>query len=268
VGPGDAQREVVRFAAGVREEDHLQRRREGLPETFRIVGELAIEVAGVRVEEGGLAGDGVRDRRMLLNANRTDKEESVMENKLHREPATFETVWASLQELSESQKETDRQMKETDRQMKETDRRLKKLDQLFTSQWGALIESLVEGDLVNLLQSRNIPVQRIHPRPYGRRNGEHFEFDILAVNGEQVVVVEVKTTLRPEDVNHFLRKLARFTVYEPEYSGKTVYGAVAYLKASEAATVHAERQGLFVIRATGDSASIVNDEQFQPRAFG
>ena len=102
----------------------------------------------------------------------------------------------------------------------------------------------------------------------GRRNGEHFEFDILAVNGEQVVVVEVKTTLRPEDVNHFLRKLARFTVYEPEYNGKTIYGAVAYLKASESAPVHAERQGLFVIRATGSSASIINDEQFQPRAFG
>ena len=28
------------------------------------------------------------------------------------------------------------------------------------------------------------------------------DFDILAVNGEQVVVVEVKTTLRPEDVDH------------------------------------------------------------------
>ena len=184
-----------------------------------------------------------------------------MENKSHREPATFETVWASLQELSESQKETDRLMQETDR-------RLKKLDQLFTSQWGALIESLVEGDLVNLLQGWNIPVRHTHSHSHGRRNGEHFEFDILAVNGEQVVVVEVKTTLRPEDVNHFLRKLARFTVYEPEYHGKTIYGAVAYLKASETAPVHAERQGLFVIRATGSSASIVNDEQFQPRAFG
>ncbi|MDE0158111.1 MAG: hypothetical protein OXS28_21230 [Gammaproteobacteria bacterium] len=37
---------------------------------------------------------------------------------------------------------------------------------------------------------------------------------------------------------------------------------------SETAPLHAERQGLFVIRATGNSASIVNAEQFQPRAFG
>ena len=184
-----------------------------------------------------------------------------MENKSHREPATFETVWASLQELSEAQKETDRQMQETDR-------RMNKMRGMFDNRWGMLVESLVEGDLVNLLQSWNIPVRHTHSHSHGRRNGEHFEFDILAVNGEQVVVVEVKTTLRPEDVNHFLGKLARFTVYEPEYHGKTIYGAVAYLKASESAPVHAERQGLFVIRATGNSASIVNDEQFQPRAFG
>ena len=194
-----------------------------------------------------------------------------MENKSHREPATFETVWASLQELSEAQKETDRQMQETDRLIKEiarkADRRMNKMRGMFDNRWGMLVESLVEGDLVNLLQSRNIPVRHTHSHSHGRRNGEHFEFDILAVNGEQVVVVEVKTTLRPEDVNHFLRKLVKFTYYEPEYNGKTIYGAVAYLKTSESAPVHAERQGLFVIRATGDSASIVNDEQFQPRAF-
>lgn len=177
-----------------------------------------------------------------------------MENNLSRQPATFEEIRATLDEVSKSHKEAAK--------------RMKKLEGLFTTRWGALIESLVEGDLVNLLQNRNIPVRHTHSHSHGRRNGEHFEFDILAVNGEQVVVVEVKTTLRPEDVNHFLGKLARFTVYEPEYHGKTIYGAVAYLKASESAPVHAERQGLFVIRATGSSASIVNDEQFQPRAFG
>lgn len=202
-----------------------------------------------------------------------------MENKSHREPATFETVWASLQELAEAQKETERQMKETerlikeiarkaDRRGKEADRRMNKMQGLFDNRWGMLVESLVEGDLVPLLQGRNIPVQRIHPRPYGQRNGEDYEFDILAANGEQVVVVEVKTSLRPEDVRHFLRKLAKFTYYEPEYKGKTIYGAMAYLKTSKTAPTRAERQGLFVIRATGDSASIVNDEQFQPRAFG
>ena len=198
-----------------------------------------------------------------------------MENHLHNEPASFEEIRAILKDVSEMQRENERErektekmFKETDRQMKETDRRLKKLDELFTNQWGALIESLVEGDLVSLLKERNIAVNHtLAPWP-GQHNGERFEFDIVAMNGEEVVVVEVKTRLRPRDVPHFLKKLDKFTAYVPHFEDKKIYGAVAFLKAHESVQTHAARQGLFVIRATGNSASIVNEETFEPRVFG
>ncbi len=212
-----------------------------------------------------------------------------MENELHHQPATPEKIWATLDRIAESQKElresqkdfdkkmkklrkrmreTDRQMKETDRRMKETDRRMKETDRRFNSQWGKLMESLVEGDLVKLLQGWGITVKSTYTQSHGRRNGEHYEFDILAINGEEVVVVEVKTTLRSEDVNHFLAKLDRFRVYEPHFTDLRVYGAVAYLKTAPSVVRQAERRGLFVIRATGSSASIVNEEGFVPRVFG
>ena len=89
----------------------------------------------------------------------------------------------------------------------------------------------------------------------------------MAGNGDEVVVTEVKTTLRSEDVAQFLDKLRRFTVYEPRYRGERIYGAVAYLKADGAVTKYAERQGLYVIRATGDSARIVNARDFKPVVF-
>ena len=208
-----------------------------------------------------------------------------MDNELHRNPATPEEIWAILRSVSEKQekssekfdkliaeadrrqKEIDRQLEETWRQMQDTDRRLKKTDELFNSQWGKLVESLVEGDLVALLQAQGIEVESTHPRVSGRRNGEHYEFDILAINGEEVVVVEVKTTLRSEDVTHFLGKLARFTEYEPVWKGKNIFGAVAYLKTDASVQAYAERQGLFVIRATGNSASIINRTDFRPRVF-
>ena len=222
-----------------------------------------------------------------------------MENELHRKPATPEEVWSFLrtssekaaretEELREQMKETgrlmketdrlmketdrqmqdtDRRMKETDRQMQETDRRLKKLDRLFNSQWSKLMESLVEGDLVGLLQAQGIAVERTCTNVKGGRDGRHYEFDILAVNGEEVVVVEVKTTLRAEDVTEFMGKLDKFTDYERVYKGKQVLGAVAYLKADSSVREHAERQGLYVIRATGSSASIINEPGFRPRVF-
>lgn len=155
----------------------------------------------------------------------------------------------------------------TDRQIAETGRQLKKTESYFTSQWGKLMESLVDGDLVPLLNGRGIAVEHTHQRREGRRNGEHFEFDIVAVNRRDVVVVEVKTTLRSEDVTRFLSKLSKFTDFAREYRGKRILGAVAYLKSDSAVTTYAERKGLFVIRATGSSACIVNAEDFEPRSF-
>ena len=172
-----------------------------------------------------------------------------------------------MQETDRRMQETDRRMQETDRQMRETDRRLKRAEDLFTTQWGKLMQSLVRGDLVRLLDGRGIGVRSLAHQTLARRGGESYEVDIVAVNGEEIVVVEVKTTLRPEDVRWFRSKLGRFKEWWPEYRDRKVYGAMAYLQAADGVARHAERQGFFVIRATGDSASIVNAEDFEPRVF-
>ena len=211
----------------------------------------------------------------------------------HRDPATPEEIWNILREAAEIRKETDqvlkrlgqetdrrtqetdrrmqetdRRMQATDRQMQETDLRLRKLDELCNGQWGKLMESLVEGDLVKLLNQRGIAVD--HTMTNAKKNyGERrWEFDILAVNGEEVVVVEVKTTLKVDDVDYFLERLQDFPELMPEFADRRTYGALAYLKTDGSVTVHAGRQGLYVIRATGSSASITNAEGFAPRAFG
>ena len=215
----------------------------------------------------------------------------------HREPATPEEIWNILREVAESQKETDRRfqetrqllqeqgretdrcMQETDRRMQETrqllqrqaraaDRRIDKLEDLFNGQWGKLMESLVEGDLVNLLNQRDIAVDHTLSNPRKNYGERRWEFDVLAVNGGEVVVVEVKTTLKVADVDYFVERLHDFPELMPEYADRRVYGAVAYLKSHESVTVHAGRQGLFVIRATGSSASITNAAGFTPRTFG
>lgn len=69
-------------------------------------------------------------------------------------------------------------------------------------------------------------------------------------------------------MTRFLAKPSKFTDFAREYRGKRILGAVAYLKSDGDVTTYAERKGLFVIRATGSSASIVNAEDFEPRSFG
>ena len=148
-----------------------------------------------------------------------------------------------------------------------SDKRIKYLDNLFTSQWGKLVESLVEGDLIKLLNQQGIPVHDVCSRRHGQKNGQNYEFDLIARNGVEVVVVEVKTTLRPDDVKHFMKKLNLLKTWMPEYQENTVYGAMAWLQEHAGASVMAEKYGLFNIRATGDSASILNAQGFQPRQF-
>ncbi|MCA1915735.1 hypothetical protein [Methanospirillum hungatei] len=149
----------------------------------------------------------------------------------------------------------------------ETDKKLNKLERLFTSQWGKLIESLVDGDIIRILNQRGIAVTDIIKRRSGKRDGVDYEFDIIAINGTDIVIVEVKTTLRPEDVRDFIKKLKMAKIWMPEYSDKRVYGAVAFLTEDTGTASMAEKKGLFVMRATGDSASIINSDTFIPKPW-
>ena len=173
--------------------------------------------------------------------------------------------------LTEKFQETDRilteKFQETDNKFKETDKKLNKLEQLFTSQWGKLVESLVEGDVIKILNERGIEVTDTLRRRTGRRDGIDYEFDIIAINGTDIVIIEVKTTLRPGDVRDFLKKLKQAKNWMPEYSDKNIYGAMAFISEDAGTAAMAEKKGLFVIRATGDSASIINQENFQPKIW-
>jgi hypothetical protein len=175
----------------------------------------------------------------------------------YNKPLDFEQVWQMFQE-------TDRILSE---KFQETDRKIRELDRLFTSQWGKLVESLVEGDLIKLLNTKNISVERTTQRVRGNRDGQNYEFDIIAINGDEIVIVEVKTTLRPADINDFNEKLWKAKTYLPEYSGKAIYGAMAFITAEGSSDRMAEKQGFFIIRATGNSSSIINQDDFKPKAF-
>jgi Holliday junction resolvase-like predicted endonuclease len=203
-----------------------------------------------------------KKNKVTYSINETSKCNEINEPsiELYGPPYTFDKVWQMF-------KETDKMFKETDKMFKETDKKLNKLENLFTGQWGKLIESLVSGDLINLLAQRGIQVQRLNERSRFRYNNTEGEFDIIAVNGNEVVIVEVKTTLRTEDVKHFLENLKLFREIFHEYKDKKVYGAIAYLKAESRSDLYSQRHGLFAIRATGNSASIVNSDDFKPAEF-
>ena len=182
-------------------------------------------------------------------------------------------IWEMFRETDARFKETDLKFKETDRRLdrrfQETDKRIKDLAGLFTGQWGKLIESLAESGLLEQLQSRGIKVTGLSRRITNRKNGHHIELDFLFTNDREVVLGEVKTTLKSNDVRAFIKKLGDFLYFYPNYNGYKVYGAMIGLSMEEESAKYAYRQGLFVFKVGGEGMlQLLNDDKFMPKDFG
>jgi hypothetical protein len=171
--------------------------------------------------------------------------------------------------FAETGRRLDRRFEETDIRFKETDKKIKELASLFSGQWGKLIEALVKPSALKLFQERGVKVTETYQHLESFRNGSQMEIDILLVNDNEAVVIEVKTTLKVEDVREFMNDLARFTFFFPRYKGLKLYGGVAGIQIEEDADKFAYRNGLFVLAGTGEGMiRILNNPDFQPKNFG
>ena len=177
-----------------------------------------------------------------------------------------------IKETGLQMKETDRKMQETDRMIKEnkeglketrtllddiarqSDKRIKELDNLFSTQWGKLIESLSTPAALKLFKDLDIGINRVYS---GERkikdNGiDKIELDIVLCNTTVAIVVEVKTTFRKSDVSEFLKKMKTVKKYFPEFADKQLYAATAAIKYNDSSDVIAQKRGMFVIHTSGD----------------
>ena len=158
--------------------------------------------------------------------------------------------------------EEEKRRKDIDREIQIAKKRLAMME----DHWGKFVESLVSGGLIKLLNKINIPVNDVMCRREKIWQGKQYEFDLIAQNGMEEVVGEVKTTLRYKDIEHFEKKLKMYKkIFGKE--DKIVYGAIAFINVNENSDKAAMKKGFIVIKATGDSASILNKEGFKPKAF-
>ena len=141
---------------------------------------------------------------------------------------------------------------------KASEKELKKFRGIWSNAWGDFVESLVSGQFVELIQDWIPSINLITKNMKSERHGRECEVDIVAINSDSLVATEVKSTLTVRDVREFLEKLKVFNLSFPQFKKYKIYGAVAYLKANQDAHTFAMKNGLFVIRATGDSGKILN----------
>ena len=199
---------------------------------------------------------------------------------------TADDVWQLLAELTTAQKETDRQLKEadhrfqeterllkqksqeTDQQFRETDRKIREVNKQIGDlggKWGRFVENMVAPACETIFLKRGIPVHQVSQRVKKRLNGQTLEIDVLVTNENYVLVVEVKSSLGVNDVKELQSDLNKFRQFFPEYLQKQLYGAVAGIEIEEGADRYAYRQGLFVLAQAGETVSILNNSDFEPK---
>ena len=192
----------------------------------------------------------------------------------------LDEIKAIIKEVWQMWKETDKRMekmwkeikeswKETDKRFKETDEKINKVLGLFTSQWGKLVEALVEPGSVKLFNERGIKVNRSARRikVKDEDGNELMEVDVLLENDNEAVVIEVKTQVKVEDVKEFLEKLNNFKKLFPKYKNTKVYGAIAGIDFEEGADRFAYKNGLFVLKFKEGIVKIANDQKFIPKTW-
>jgi hypothetical protein len=204
-----------------------------------------------------------------------------------------------IKEAEQRKIENDLRFKETERLLKEqgleTDRRIREVSQEIQAvslkvnkeiskvskeisqvnkqigdlggKWGRFVEKMVAPACETLFLKKGIPVHQVAQRLKRHLAEKTLEIDVLVTNEAHVLVVEVKSTLGVTDVKEFIEDLSQFRLFFPEYAQKKLYGAIAGIEIEKGVAKFAYRQGLFVLTQSGETVTILNDDNFQPKCW-
>ena len=212
------------------------------------------------------------------------KEQMGKEDRLDRIERGMEAFFRGMAELRESQKKTDAQLQRTDEQLQRTDAQLQRTEALLEKtikklddigrQLGDL--GLVQGEVAEDLFYRNVrdlfkeeqDMIFSDVRRNLKKKGAG-EYDIVAINGEAVLVIEVKNKLQKRMVDRFVeKKLPKFKKYFPEFRGRRLYGGIGALVVKDDVSRYAEKAGLFVLTQTSEGgAALANRRNFRAKEF-
>jgi len=166
-------------------------------------------------------------------------------------------------------KETDKRMKETDKMIKETNKMMQetdeKLSKLLKSQkkLGLMVGGISnsQGDVaeeffINSISSHKniggIQYDFMDNNISRTKDGIQDEFDIVLVNGKDVVIIEIKYKLHKKDINNLLnKKIINFKKLYPEYKNYNHHLGLASFKIHNNIKQEALESGIMILQRKG-----------------
>jgi len=188
---------------------------------------------------------------------------------------TFETVWATLQEVAESGKETDRLLKEIAEEHKKTERLVKRNGKQMGDlhrRFGQLAEHLVAPGIVRRFNELGYHFDLVATKGaklYDEQGKVKAEIDLLLENGNISIVIEVKSRPVIQDIEHHIKRLELFRekMNLLNKGQRKILGAIAGAIYEDDVKKAVREAGLYVIEQSGDTMKIDMPDDFIPREW-
>ena len=247
----------------------IQELRESQKETERAIRALAEgtdrELKTSALERDRAIKESAEERDWALKESAEKRDRAINESAEKRDRALNESAEKRDRALNESAEKRDRALNESaDR----TDEAIRKFSGMFSSQWGDLVEALVEPNLVSQFQARGVPITQKARRVEGvDRKGRQVEIDVLLMNGDTAVAIEVKSKCKVDDIDDYEETLGRFKEAFPRYAEGRVLAGIAAVVFDSDCDRYAYKRGMYVLKPIEGVAQILNDEGFTPKEF-
>ncbi|MDR1147872.1 MAG: hypothetical protein LBK66_04510 [Spirochaetaceae bacterium] len=168
--------------------------------------------------------------------------------------------------MKESAAEADRRFKETDKLLKETGRQLGDVH----NRLGELVEHIIVPNILQKVKPLGYKFKYVRKRcEFMDRNFRVIaEADIVLINGEYIMIIEVKTVLKVKDVDNHLERLGKIRrdACPPDESHRLI-GCVAGAVVDEAVKKYAHKKGFYVLEQSGDTLKLDVPEGFNPKMW-
>ena len=154
-------------------------------------------------------------------------------------------------EMKDRDEKFARELKET---RDETNAAIRRISVEFLGATGHIVEGLASSAVDKIFKNAGLDLLHYgkNIKPKLPEDNSKMEVDVLLGNEMFVVPVEVKADFTKRKVKHFVRRMAMFRTFFPEYDDKEVIAAVAAINYENGTDQLAHEEGLLVIRVSSD----------------
>jgi hypothetical protein len=202
---------------------------------------------------------------------RIDRLEEVFASFMEESRRFQAEIRDDIKQIRESNARTDAQLLKMQEQAEKDREELRKERISFNKRMAELSDSM--GTLVEDIVVPNAeriaseifpddPVLDISPLARRRRGGESMELDLLAAGERNLMVIESKRRLRPEDPDTFLARLKRIPEFFPEYGRHRIIPVLASLRIEPSMVANLTSRKIYGLAFGDETMELVNLGEF------